>query len=62
MAAAVALALLAACSIASGAAMALPWPLRWLRQDPAFAPGPLGTVIQDLLSVLVYLLVCYVLV
>jgi magnesium transporter len=42
--------------------MALPWLLRWLRQDPAFAAGPLATVIQDLLSVLVYLLVCYVLV
>ena len=62
VAAAVALALLAACSIASSVAMALPWLLRWLRQDPAFAAGPLATVIQDLLSVLVYLLVCQALV
>jgi magnesium transporter len=58
VAAAVAVALLSACSIASGVAMAMPWLLRWLRQDPAFAAGPLATVIQDLLSVLVYLLVC----
>jgi magnesium transporter len=58
VAAAVAVALFSACSIASGVAMALPWGLRALRQDPAFAAGPLATVIQDLLSVLVYLLVC----
>jgi magnesium transporter len=59
---AVATALLAACSIASAVAMALPWVLRRLGQDPAFAAGPLATVIQDLLSVLVYLLVCLALV
>lgn len=58
VAAAVSLALLAACSIASAVAMLLPWALRALRQDPAFAAGPLATVIQDLLSVLIYLLVC----
>ena len=62
VATAVSVALLFACSIASGVAMALPWLLRWLRQDPAFAAGPLATVIQDLLSVLVYLLVCLALV
>jgi len=62
VAAAVSVALLSACSIASGVAMALPWLLRWLRQDPAFAAGPLATVIQDLLSVLVYLLACLALV
>ena len=58
IAAAVSVALFSACSIASGVAMALPWVLRALGQDPAFAAGPLATVIQDLLSVLVYLLVC----
>jgi magnesium transporter len=58
VAAAVSVALFSACSIASAVAMALPWLLRALRQDPAFAAGPLATVIQDLLSVLVYLLVC----
>jgi magnesium transporter len=58
VAAAVSLAVFAACSIASAVAMALPWTLKYFRQDPAFAAGPLATVIQDLISVLVYLLVC----
>jgi magnesium transporter len=60
VATAVSVALFAACSIASGVAMALPWVLRALGQDPAFAAGPLATVIQDLLSVFVYLLVCLI--
>jgi magnesium transporter len=59
---AVSVALLCACCIASVVAMALPWLLRLLRQDPAFAAGPLATVIQDLLSVLVYLVVCLALI
>lgn len=58
VAGAVSLAILAACSVASTVAMVLPWILKSLRQDPAFAAGPLATVIQDLLSVLIYLLVC----
>lgn len=58
VAGAVSLAILAACSVASTVAMALPWILKSLRQDPAFAAGPLATVIQDLLSVLIYFLVC----
>jgi magnesium transporter len=58
LACAVSLALLAASSIASLVAMLLPWVLRVLRQDPAFAAGPLATVLQDLLSVLTYFLVC----
>lgn len=62
VAGAVSLAVLAACSVASTLAMALPWILRSLRQDPAFAAGPLATVIQDLMSVLIYLLVCLALV
>jgi len=62
VAGAISLAILAACSVASTVAMALPWILRSLRQDPAFAAGPLATVIQDLLSVLIYLLICQALV
>jgi magnesium transporter len=58
VAVAVSVALLAACSIASTVAMALPWLLRRLNQDPAFAAGPMATVIQDLLSVVIYFLVC----
>lgn len=52
---AVSLSLLAACSTAAVVAMALPWTLHRLGTDPAFGSGPLGTVIQDLLSILIYL-------
>jgi magnesium transporter len=55
---AVATSLLAACSIASGIASALPWLLQRFGQDPAFAAGPIATVIQDLISVLLYFLIC----
>jgi magnesium transporter len=53
----VAIALLAACSIATVVAMALPWLLQRLGWDPAFGSGPLATVIQDLLSIAIYLAV-----
>jgi magnesium transporter len=51
----VALALLASCSIATLVAMVLPALLHRLGRDPAFGSGPLATVVQDLLSLLVYL-------
>jgi magnesium transporter len=54
---AVALSLLAACSIATLIAMALPWLLHRLGRDPAYGSGPLATVVQDLLSVLIYMLI-----
>jgi magnesium transporter len=60
--AAVSLALLAACSTATLVAMALPWGLSRLGADPAFGSGPLATVIQDLLSLLIYFWVASVLV
>ncbi|HWT16701.1 MAG TPA: magnesium transporter [Patescibacteria group bacterium] len=50
----VALSLFAACSIATIVALALPVALSRMRIDPAFASGPLATVIQDLLSLLIY--------
>ena len=50
----VALSLFAACSIATVVALALPVLLSRFRVDPAFAAGPLATVIQDLLSLLIY--------
>jgi magnesium transporter len=34
--------------------MALPWLLDSFALDPAFGSGPLATVIQDLLSILIY--------
>jgi magnesium transporter len=52
--AAVALALWAACSTATVVAMTLPWSLHRLGRDPAFGSGPLATVVQDLLSLLIY--------
>jgi magnesium transporter len=55
MAIAVSLSLLAACSVASAVAMALPWMFHRLGRDPAFGSGPLATVAQDLLSIVIYL-------
>ncbi len=52
---AVALALLCACSIATLVAIALPLAFRRLGIDPAFGSGPLATVVQDLLTIVVYL-------
>ncbi len=52
---AVALALFASCAIATAVAMLLPWSLNRLGRDPAFGSGPLATIIQDLLSIAVYL-------
>ena len=52
---AVGLALFASCSIATVVAMLLPWMFQRLGRDPAFGSGPLATVVQDLLSIAVYL-------
>jgi magnesium transporter len=57
VAVAVALALLAASSIASLIALALPWLFHRFGKDPAFGSGPLATVIQDVLTVAIYLVV-----
>jgi len=54
VAVAVSLALLGACSVATLVAMALPTLLHHLKLDPAFGSGPLATVIQDLLSIIIY--------
>ena len=55
LAAAVSLAILAASTVATIVAMALPYLLQRLGYDPAFGSGPLATVIQDLLSIVLYL-------
>ncbi|HLV57469.1 MAG TPA: magnesium transporter [Natronosporangium sp.] len=57
VAAAVALAVAAASSVATVIALGLPWLLHRLGRDPAFGSGPLATVVQDLLSLLIYLAV-----
>jgi magnesium transporter len=62
VAAAVALAMFASCSIATLVAMALPALFQRLGLDPAFGCGPLATVIQDLLSIAVYLAIVVALV
>jgi magnesium transporter len=51
----VALSLLAASSIATLIAMAPPWPPHRLGHDPANGGGSLAAVIQDLLTVLLYM-------
>lgn len=59
---AVALSLLAAATIASAIALVLPWVINRMNKDPAFGSGPLATVIQDLLTVTIYLFTASVLV
>lgn len=54
---AVSLSLLAACSVATLIAMTLPWAIQRFGKDPAFGSGPLATVIQDLLSILIYFVI-----
>ncbi|MFA9272290.1 MAG: magnesium transporter [Baekduiaceae bacterium] len=54
LAVAVGLALVASCSVATVVAMTLPMLFHRLGHDPAFGSGPLATVIQDLLSIVVY--------
>lgn len=55
LATAVAVAVVAASTIATVVALVLPWTLQSLGRDPAFGSGPLATVIQDLLSIGIYL-------
>lgn len=50
----VSLSLLAACTVASVIAMWLPWLMWRAGRDPAFGSGPLATVVQDLLSLVLY--------
>lgn len=50
----VALSIFAASSVASLVAMILPWLFDKLDIDPAFGSGPLATVVQDLLSIVIY--------
>lgn len=51
---AIGLSIFAACSTASATAMVLPWLLTRLGLDPAYGSGPMATVIQDVLSILIY--------
>lgn len=55
----VGVAVFAAASTSTVVAMLLPWFLSSVKLDPAFGSGPLATVIQDLLSIWIYLLVAF---
>ncbi len=57
----VALAVFASAIVATQMASLLPWFLDWMGADPALASGPLATVVQDLLSVAIYLIIATIL-
>ena len=54
LSAAIAASLMASTACATLVAMTLPWLMTRLSFDPAFGSGPLATVIQDLLSIVIY--------
>jgi magnesium transporter len=54
LATAVAVALGAASALASVLGLLLPWMLARLGSDPAYGSGPLATIVQDVLSLLIY--------
>lgn len=57
LAIAVLMALLAAGCSAAGVGLFFPWLLSRMGLDPAFGSGPLATIFQDILSLLVYFLI-----
>ncbi len=54
LAGAVAITILAASGVAAACGLLLPWALDRLGFDPAFGSGPVATVIQDIVSLLIY--------
>lgn len=54
LAAAVCAALACASSLASLLGLTLPWLLSRMRIDPAYGSGPLATIVQDVLSLVIY--------
>lgn len=57
LALAVALALLAAGTMATTIGLIFPWLLSHLGRDPAFGSGPIATILQDVLSLLIYFII-----
>lgn len=53
----VSLALLAAGGVATSVGLLLPWILTRIGKDPAFGSGPVATIVQDVLSLLIYFVV-----
>lgn len=54
LAIAVAASLALAGTLASVIGLLLPWLLSWSRIDPAFGSGPVATILQDALTIIVY--------
>ena len=54
LAAAVALSIFAAGTVANGIGLLFPWLLKRLRFDPAYGTGPASTVVQDVCTIFVY--------
>jgi magnesium transporter len=54
LAAAVSVALLGAAAVATTVGLVFPWILARLGRDPAYGSGPLATIIQDVLTLLIY--------
>jgi magnesium transporter len=54
VAAAVALALIIASTVATTIGLLFPWMLARIGKDPAFGSGPIATILQDVLSLLIY--------
>jgi magnesium transporter len=54
LATSVASAILVAGAVATTTGLLLPWALSRIGSDPAFGSGPVATVIQDVLSILIY--------
>jgi magnesium transporter len=55
----VSLSVMVAGTIATTIGLLLPWSLQKLGVDPAFGSGPLATIVQDILSIMVYLMLAY---
>lgn len=61
LASAVAIAILTAATVASAIGLGLPWMFAQIGRDPALGSGPIGTVVQDFLSLCIYLIVVWLL-
>jgi magnesium transporter len=53
----VGISLLVAGTLASTIGLVLPWSLSRIRLDPAFGAGPVGTIVQDVLTILLYFVI-----
>lgn len=62
LATAVSIALFVAGTVATTIGVLFPWLLSRLGRDPAFGSGPIGTIVQDVLSLLIYFVTVSVLI